>query len=63
MAKLVLSEGANWAIERLPNDIFEQLKENIEAWVTTEMEFGGGYTADVKKSFNESGPVKLERKP
>lgn len=61
MAKITLSEGAEWIIERLPKSQFEKLKFDIEALVTFQIE-NYGYDKELKKSFNETKPVTLERK-
>lgn len=59
--KLQLSLGAQWVLNRLPDDVFDTLKEDIESLIHDQMSFVG-YDAEVKTSFKESKPALLERK-
>lgn len=61
MAKLILSEGASWVVERLPEAAFQSLKEDLETVIAYEMKLAG-YDEEVIKAFQESGPITLERK-
>lgn len=62
MAKLTLSQGASWLVERLPDAVFEQLKEDIETLIDHELKLRG-YDEALKQSFSETEPATLERKP
>lgn len=58
---LKLSEGADWVIDRLPNQQYEELKEEMEAQMLALLQ-KYGYTEDVEAAFNETGPFSLIRR-
>lgn len=62
MAKLILSEGASWVVERLPDSVYEKLKGNVENFLEMEL-LRVGYDMGIRVSFNEEKPARLERKP
>lgn len=62
MAKIILSEGASWVVERLPDSVYDRVKEEIEYFLELKM-FQVGYDQGIRMSFNEEKPARLERKP
>lgn len=61
MAKLTLSHGASWVVERLPDSVYDKLKRDIEYLIEKEL-FRVGYDMGIRAAFNEEKPATLERK-
>ena len=58
---LKCSEGADWLVDRLPNAEYNAMKSEIELCVHTIFQ-KYGYGKELQDAFNESIPVKLERR-
>ncbi len=58
---LKCSEGADWLVDRLPNAEYNAMKAEIELCVHTIFQ-KYGYGKELQDTFNESIPVKLERR-
>lgn len=61
MAKLTLSQGASWVVERLPDAVYDKLKHDIEFLIEREI-LRVGYDMGIRQAFNEEKPATLERK-
>lgn len=62
MAKIVLSEGASWVVERLPDSVYDKVKKEIEDFIEMKM-LQVGYDQGIRIAFREYKPANLERKP
>lgn len=62
MAKIILSQGASWVVERLPDSVYDKVKKEIEDFIEMKM-FSVGYDLGIRVGFNEEKPARLERKP
>ncbi|WPJ50241.1 hypothetical protein ACQ27_gp369 [Klebsiella phage K64-1] len=58
---LKCSEGADWLVDRIPNAEYNAMKSEIELCVHAIFQ-KYGYGKELQDAFNESIPVKLERR-
>lgn len=55
-----LSQGAEWVVDRMTNDMYPQFQKEMEDAVTLIM-FKYGYDNGIAMAFRESTPVYVER--
>ncbi len=60
MAKINLSHGASWVVERLPDSVYDRLKQDLEHLIEKEL-LRVGYDLGIRAAFNEEKPATLER--
>ena len=60
MVNITVSEGFKWVIDRLPNETYREMRDEIIDEIE-QIAIRYGYTTDVKDSFKENVPVVVQR--